>query len=52
MKVASSGSSNNLVPEQERMRAKGHIVVTRLLLSHPRLDVNVRDRVSDVGQSE
>jgi len=45
MKVTSSGDSNNLVPEQERMRERGHAVVIRLLLSSPSVDVNVQDKV-------
>eukprot|EP00967_Tisochrysis_lutea_P107949 scaffold166929_cov20-Tisochrysis_lutea.AAC.1 len=44
MKITSSGSSNNLVPEQERMRERGHRVVIRLLLSCPNVDVNVQDK--------
>jgi hypothetical protein len=45
MKVTSSGSSNNLVPDQERMRERGHAVVIRLLLNCSLLDVNVQDKV-------
>uniref|UniRef100_A0A7S3VNP8 RING-type domain-containing protein n=1 Tax=Dunaliella tertiolecta TaxID=3047 RepID=A0A7S3VNP8_DUNTE len=49
MKITSSGSSNNLVPEQERMRERGHRVVIRLLLSCPNVDVNVQDKFGNTA---